>query len=396
MMHRTLTSLFLCSVIAGCGIFGDKDDELPPLDLTKFDETLDVRKLWSTKVGKGSELLRINLMPAGDGKRIYAASHDGKVSAYDPETGKLSWRNELEIRLSAGPGVGEGLVIVAGTDGDVVALKSDDGSIAWQRNVAGEMLSVPQVRNGVVVIYTIDGRLMGLSALTGKESWMVEQDLPALTLRGAATPQIAGNLVVAGFDNGRLVATTLANGETEWEAMLSPPTGRSDLERLSDVDGTIAVVGQDVYAAGFQGRIASLAAESGQVMWAREISTYTGIGADWNNVYLVSEEGEVIALTRRSGSDAWRQLQLLRRTPTTPVPFNATGVVGDFEGYVHFLSNTDGTFVARERVGKSMISGAPVTIGSTLYVQSEDGTLTAFAVAKPKPPKNQSVPTESR
>jgi outer membrane protein assembly factor BamB len=214
-------------------------------------------------------------------------------------------------------------------------------------------------------------------------------------LPGAATPQVAGNLVIAGFDNGRLVATTLANGETEWEAMLSPPTGRSDLERLSDVDGTIAVVGQDVYAAGFQGRIVSLAAESGQVLWAREISTYTGIGADWNNVYLVSEEGEVIALTRRNGSDAWRQLQLLRRTPTTPVPFNATVVVGDFEGYVHFLSNTDGTFVARERVGKGMISGAPVAIGTTLYVQSEDGTLAAFAVAQPKPPKNQSVPTAS-
>lgn len=377
-------------------MFGGKDDELPPLELTKFKETLDIRKAWSTRVGDGSELLRINLMPAGDGKRVYAASHDGNVVAYDPQTGKKLWENELELRLSAGPGVGEGLVVVAGTDGDVVALRSEDGSIAWQRNVVGEMLSVPLVRSGMVVVYTIDGRLTGMSALTGKDAWVVEQDLPALTLRGAATPKIAGNLVIAGFDNGRLLATTLDTGETQWEAMLSPPTGRSDLERLSDVDGSIAVIGQDVYAAGFQGRVASLAAESGQVLWAREISTYTGISADWNNVYLVSQEGEVISLLRRNGSDAWRQLQLLRRSPTTPVPFNTTVVVGDYEGYVHFLSNTDGSFVARERVGKGMISGAPVAIGSMLYVQSENGTLTAFAVKEPKRRTEQSeTPTAS-
>lgn len=384
----------LCFVVAGCSVFGDKDDELPPLDLTKFKATLDVKKAWSTRVGDGSELLRLNLMPAGDGKRIYAASHDGNVVAYDPQTGKKQWENELEIRLSAGPGVGEGLVVVAGTDGDVVALKSEDGSVAWRRNVVGEMLSVPLIRNGMVVIYTIDGRLMGMSSLTGRDAWVIEQDLPALTLRGSSTPRIAGDLVIAGFDNGRMLAATLANGETQWEAMLSPPTGRSDLERLSDVDGSIAVIGQDVYAAGFQGRVASLAAESGQVLWAREISTYTGIGADWNNVYLVSQEGEVIALLRRNGSDAWRQLQLLRRTPTTPVPFNNTVVVGDYEGYVHFLSNTDGSFVARERAGKGMISGAPVAIGGMLYVQSEDGTLTAFAVVEPKRPKPaQETPT---
>jgi outer membrane protein assembly factor BamB len=253
---------------------------------------------------------------------------------------------------------------------------------------------VPLVRKGVVVISTVDGRLMGLAALTGKETWIVEQSLPALTLRGSATPQVLGNFVIAGFDNGRLLAAGIDNGVTEWEAVLSPPTGRSDLERLSDVDGAIAVVGQDIYAAGFQGRVASLAAESGQVLWAREISTYTGIGADWNNVYLVSEDGEVIALLRRNGTDVWRHQQLLRRTPTSPVPFNTTVVVGDFEGYLHFLSNDDGSFVARERVGKRMLSGAPVAIGNMLYAQSEDGTLTAFKVAEPKAARSKDAPAK--
>lgn len=386
-INRLLGIALLCTVAGGCSIFGGKDDELPPRELTDFKQTLDVRKVWSARLGKGSELLRINLIPAGDGRWVYAASHDGKVSAFDPESGKLQWRQDLEVRLSAGPGVGSELVVVAGPDGDVIALRSTDGSVAWRSNVVGEALASPLIKDNVVIVYTINGVLRALSALDGTDRWSIEQSTPALTLRGAATPLIVGRSVIAGFDNGRLIAVSLADGVTEWEAMMSPPSGRSDLERLSDVDGYMATVGQDVYAAGYQGRVASLAAESGQVMWAREISTYAGIGADWNNVYIVADNGELIAL-RRNGSDVWRQDALLRRTPTAPVAFNNAVVVGDFEGYVHFFSNVDGAPVARLRAGKSLFSGAPVVVGTRLLVQSEDGKLTAFAVNLPKRPGN--------
>jgi outer membrane protein assembly factor BamB len=172
----------------------------------------------------------------------------------------------------------------------------------------------------------------------------------------------------------------LQSGVTEWEAMLSPPTGRSDLERLSDVDGTISTVGQDVYATGYQGRLAALAAESGQILWAREISTYAGVTADWNNIYTTNADGEVLALVRKNGSEAWRQDALLRRDPTVPVPFDTAVAVGDFDGYVHFFSNLDGHPVARVRLGKGMISGSPVVIGGRLYVQSEGGALAAYSV----------------
>jgi outer membrane protein assembly factor BamB len=236
----------LAGLIAGCGIFGGKDDELPPKELTKFEQTLDVRKVWSAKVGKGSELLRLQLMPAGDGKRVYAASRNGNVSAYQPETGKLIWRKELETSLSAGPGVGGGLVVVAGADGDVIALRSETGDEVWRSNVTGESLAVPQVMRTSVVVYTIDNRLRALSTIDGAELWVVEQSSPPLTLRGSASPLIVGNLVIAGFDNGRLLAVTLDTGVTEWEAMMSPPSGRSDLERVSDVDGVMAAVGQGV------------------------------------------------------------------------------------------------------------------------------------------------------
>ena len=167
--------------------------------------------------------------------------------------------------------------------------------------------------------------------------------------------------------------------------MISPPSGRSDLERLADIDGRLQAVGQDVYASGYQGRVSSLAAESGQILWAREISTYVGVGADWNNIYVATDGGEVIALLRRNGGDVWRTDALLRREPTTPVSFGLSVAIGDFDGYVHFFSNIDGHPVARVRVGKGKISVAPIVIGDRLYVQSESGQLNVYAVRQPKP-----------
>jgi outer membrane protein assembly factor BamB len=378
---RTIALAGVSLLLSACGIFGGGDDEeLAPKELLEFEETLPVKKLWSAKLGADSEFLRVGLLPAGDGTRIYAASRDGNVLAFDPESGKRLWRSKTESLLSAGPGVGNGFVVVVGSDGELIALSAETGEQRWQRNIDGEALATPIVSDDVLIVYTIDGHLRALSTFDGSERWSMEQSPPSLTLRGTAAPVVVGSSVIAGFDNGRLIAVNLRDGTPEWEAMLSPPSGRSDLERLSDVDGAIAAVGQDVYATGYQGRLASVASESGQILWAREISAYAGVSADWNNVYTSNADGEVIALTRSNGAETWRNDALLRREPTMPVPFDTTVAVGDFEGYVHFFSNLDGNPVARRRVGKRMISGAPVVIGGRLYVQSEAGVLTAFAV----------------
>jgi outer membrane protein assembly factor BamB len=224
-------------LLAGCGIFGDKDEELPPAELLKFKQTLDLKKVWSAKVGGGSELLRLELAPAGDGSRVYTASQDGVVSAFDPEKGKRLWRSELKINLSAGPGVGENMVVVTGENGEVIAFGAADGGERWRTDVGGESLARPLVTDEGVVIYTIDGRLRVLSLFDGTERWSMEQDLPALTLRGLSSPIIVGNTIIVGFDSGKLMALDLITGDTEWESMISPPSGRSDLERLSDIDG---------------------------------------------------------------------------------------------------------------------------------------------------------------
>lgn len=383
--NRIFCAISIVSLVStGCSIFGEeKDMEAEPLELQPIEETLDVRQIWSESVGAGTEFLRVALNPSGDGSRVYAASHDGNVSAFNPENGKRFWVTELDLTLSAGPGIGDGLLVVAGYDGDLIALNVKDGQELWRTRIGAESLAKPVIDDDRVIVYTIDGRLRVYSAFDGRQLWVLEQSVPALTQRGSAAPIVVGNTIITGFDNGRLLAVDLDDGILEWEAVLTPPSGRSDLERLADIDGSLAVVGQDIYAAGFNGRLASLAVESGQVLWTRDISSATGVSVDWNNIYTVGDSGEVIAVLRRNGDDVWRQESLLRREPTPPVPFSTAVVVGDFEGYVHFFNNFDGRPVARERIGGGMISGPPLVMGDKLFVQSENGTLAAFAVRLP-------------
>jgi outer membrane protein assembly factor BamB len=377
------------AVLSSCGVFGgDDEDELEPLELTDIKTTVPVKRLWQVKIGGGAEFLRLALQPAGDGSRIYAASRDGNVVALNPETGREFWRSRLDIELSAGPGVGENLVVVGAADGLLIALDAATGVEKWRADITGETLARPAIKDDVVVAMTIDNRLRALSAFDGSGRWIIEQSTPRLTMRGSAAPVTVGTSVVAGFDNGRLVAVNLSSGDIVWEQLLSPPSGRSDLDRLADVDGAIGVVGQDVYAAGYQGSLAALAAESGQVLWSREISTFEGVSADWNNLYTVTEEGELIALTRRTGDESWRQGSLLRREPTLPVSFGTTVAVGDLEGYLHFFSNFSGEPVARLRTGSQAISTEPVVVANRLYVQSDSGSLAAFVIEQPKRPGN--------
>lgn len=389
-MLRTISLVAAAISLSSCGLFGGNDDdkELEPAELVDIETKINIKRLWSAKVGGDAEFLRVALQPAGDGNLIYAASRDGNVVAFQPESGKQVWRTKLETELSAGPGVGEDLVVVAAADGELIALDAVSGSEKWRADITGETLSRPAIRDEVVAVVTIDNRLLALSTFDGSERWTVEQSTPRLTVRGSATPALVGSVVIAGFDNGRLAAVNLASGEIEWESMLSPPSGRSDLERLSDIDGQISVVGQDVYAAGYQGRVAAIASESGQIMWAREISSYEGVSADWNSVYTVDDTGEIVALSRRNGSETWRQDSLLRREPTLPISFNTTVVVGDLEGYLHFFSNIDGEPVARLRMGKQAISGDPVVVANRLYVQSDSGSIAAYAVQEPKRQRN--------
>jgi outer membrane protein assembly factor BamB len=376
-------------LVASCGMFGDKDEELKPMELVKLDQTLKIRKIWSASVGSNAEFLRLGLRPAGDGSRIYAAGHDGSVTAFNPETGKQIWRNKLETKLTAGPGVAEGRVVVTSQDGYAIALDAATGTEQWRVEIEGESLARPLIKDDTVIVQTIDNRLEALYLFDGRKRWTLVQSAPALTMRGSASPIVVGQTVIAGFDSGRIIAADLDTGTIIWESLLSPPKGRSDLDRLSDIDGSFAAVGQDLYSSGYQGRLAALASESGQVLWNREISSYSGVSADWNSVFTVRDDGEIVALKRINGNEIWRNASLLRREPTLPVPFNTTVIVGDLEGYLHFFSNIDGEPVARLRLGSKAITAVPLVMANRLYVQSDGGNLAAYVVVDDRPKRTQ-------
>ena len=391
-MSQTLRILSLAAatlLAAGCGAFSDKEEELEPAELVDIEEVVDVKRIWSAKLGGDSDYLRVALRPAGDGARIYAASQDGKVSAFDPETGKQVWRTDLDTELSAGPGVGEGRVVVAARGGYAILLDASDGTEMWRADIAGESLARPLIRGESVIVQTIDNRLQALTLFDGSARWSIQEDTPSLTMRGSSSPVAVGSTVIAGFDSGRLMAADIDTGETTWAVMLSPPQGRSDLDRLSDIDGALAVVGQDVYATGYQGRLAALAAESGQILWSRDLSSYEGVAANWNSLYTVRDEGEIIALLRRNGSEAWRNDSLLRREPTLPIPFGTTVAVGDLDGYIHFFNAIDGEPVARKRLGKEAITSDPLVMANRLYVQSDGGQLGAYSIVDDRPQRAQ-------
>lgn len=375
-----LLSFGVIPILSGCSFFQDQDEENLPAKLVAYKDNLDLKQLWKTKVGKGSELLHLSLFPSGNDDKVFMASHNGNVAAYDPLTGKVFWKVNLEIDLTSGPAYGEERVIVYGKDGELICLRAEDGSEVWRTHIKGESVAVPLVADNNVVIHTIDGQIRSFSIFDGSERWAVTQDMPALTLRGSSTPIVLGNNVIAGFDNGRMMSIDIEAGMVIWESMLSPASGRSDLDRLSDIDGVIKNVGQDIYAVGYQSQLASIAAESGQLIWSKELSSEAGVEIDDNYIYAVTDEGDLVGMSRKDGTEIWRKKVLLRREVTAPTKYKSTIVVGDFEGYVHFFDHETGELVSRRRVGKGAISGSPVVIGDYLYVQNESSEVTVFFI----------------
>jgi outer membrane protein assembly factor BamB len=389
---RLLLPLGLAALLIAAGCSKDKDVE-PPATLVKFPATLPVKKLWGEGVGGGKKqsVLRLGLGPAVDNGVVFAASHKGEVLAASLDTGRHLWVKKLKIPISAGPGAGAGLVVVGSSKGAIVTLDGATGRELWRTRLNSELLSAPAIGEKFIAIRSVDGRLHGLDAHTGKELWSVEQQVPRLSLRGTATPLIAKEVAISGFDNGKVMAVSLNTGDTVWDSALATPHGRTELDRLVDIDSAVRVVGDNVFAAGFQGRTAMLALDSGQIWWAHDMSSYRGLAVDEDNLYVTQSDGIVVALRQRDGSELWRNQKLKLRRLSTPVLTSTAVAVADFQGYLHWLDKTTGELVARERVAKERISNSPVSVGDTVVVLTDRGKLAAFratpaAAAAARPP----------
>jgi outer membrane protein assembly factor BamB len=363
-------------LLAGC----DKNKNIePPAELIDLKPTLAVDKLWDTGVGGGGEKLRLALGLAYDRGALFAAARGGKVVSLDPATGKARWSTDTKTELAAGPGAGAGVVAVGTSDGRVIALDPASGKRLWDVTVGSEVLAAPLVAGERVIVRSVDGRLHALDAASGKSQWSGEEPVPRLTLRGNAAPAIAGETVLAGFDSGRVIAFTLGSGDVAWQAQVTTPGGRTELDRLADVDGAVVVDGSDAFAVGYQGRVVMLALDSGQVWWAREFSSYRTPAVDAGQLYVAGSDGTVGALRRRDGTVVWQQEGLKRRGLSAPAVMGNAVVVGDFDGYLHWLDRDTGKFVAREHAGSTRFSVQPIVIDGRLFAIDDGGRVVAFA-----------------
>jgi len=379
-MRKTIALLAALALLGACS--KEKDVE-PPAELVDFTPRLSVADAWSVGMGGGEEVMRLSLSPALDGSTLYMAGHDGDVAAVDAESGRGGWRTDLKLHLSAGPGAADGLVVVGSPDGDVVALNTADGSERWRVRLLGEILARPAVGRSHVVVHTVDGRVHGLRAADGTTDWTYEQPVPRLSLRGSAPPVIDGDTVFCAFDNGKVAALNPTDGELLWSATVAAPSGRTELARLVDIDSAVDVAGEDIYVVGFQGRLAMLARDSGQIWWARDLSSYRGLALDDSMLYVSTAEGVVVAVSRRDGTELWRQEGLRMRRLSAPAVVGDAVVVGDFEGYLHFLDRTSGEMIARTRAGGDPISSRPLVAGGLVIVQDDGGRVSAFR-ARPR------------
>ncbi len=389
-MSVTRLTILLGTIIllGGCGsmdplkLLEDEANVDPPAELVELNNSINVKKLWSTSVGAGSEEARVKLVPFVNGGRIYVANRDGFIKALDSSNGRVIWSVEKEgLEISGGPGAGEGLVLVGTSNGEVLALSQQDGSEVWRSRVSSEVLSVPKAAQGMVLVHTVDGKLYALKVSDGSVAWMYDRSIPVLTLHGSSSPIISGTKVICGFASGKLIAFDIDSGQQYWEATIAVPSGRSELERMVDIDGDPVVQTGIVYVATYQGQLAAVSEETGDVIWRRELSSYAGLGVDYQYLYVSDAEDMVWSIDPKNSSSMWKQEKLHGRKLTAPAVLGNYIVVGDFEGYLHWLSPEDGRMLARTRVGESAITTPPIIDGDVAYVLGDGGELAAITVS---------------
>ena len=368
-----------CSTIKNVFDGRGKDRSKDPTPLVQISPSVTVSKLWGASVGKGEEHLGIAQRPAIADGHVYAAAVEGGVSAFDLRSGQSLWRYASELPLSGGPGAGEGLVVVGSLEGDVIALDAATGAEKWKAKVANEVLVAPAVGNGMVFVHSNDGRVTALDAASGERRWFYSADVPALTVRGNGAITVGPGLVFVGNDNGTLTALSMSDGGALWTTPVAQPDGRSELERMADVDGPAVLDNTTLFATSYKNHTVAIDGPSGQLLWDRENGGPRGLGVSNSAVVVTDPAGKVWALDKNTGGSLWQQEGLAYRATSAPAVQGDYAVVGDLEGVVHWLRLNDGAFAARASLGGA-ISGQPAVADGIVVVQTTEGQLAAFAL----------------
>ena len=384
LLPRCLLAVCAVAILAGCDTIARTYDQtfgsgpvVKPAALPPIKPTAALKFVWQGNAGASERQV---FFPAVSGNVVYATGAAGGVTGFEAATGKQVARIESGQRISGGVGIGYGLVLLGTPRGEVLAFESG-GKALWKSQLPSEVLAPPEAQEGIVVARAGDGRVYGLDAATGKQRWIYQRTTPPLTVRTNVGLVVARGAVFVGFSGGRLVALQLSTGNIGWDTVVALPRGTTELERVADITSLPVVDGQQVCAAAFQGRVACLDALRGTVLWAREISSVSGIAVDAQNLYVTDDKGAVVALDKSTGSSHWKQDKLLNRQVSGPLAFGRYVVVGDIEGYVHLISREDGAFAARIATDGSAILAPPVALDmSSFVVQTRNGGVYAITV----------------
>lgn len=381
-MMRLGSVLAIVIVLSGCqtvgGWFSSDKDVAQPAELVELSSSIPIERVWSTSVGKGINKSRPQLRPFHEGGRIWTADYRGRVTAVDAETGRVEHRFDTGLALSGGPTVQDGLVLLGTFDGELAVLDAGNGAVRWRARLSSEVLAAPVLHEGIVIVRCIDGRVFGLDRSDGARVWVYDRSVPLLTLRGNSPPLTRAGQVFIGYDDGTVSALRAADGTVLWEQRVSAGEGRTELERLADIDGPMMVVGTELYVVTYHGRLAGLALESGRMLWVKEIASATGLSLRRTQLAASDREDTLWMVDRRNGSTLWSDESLARRELTRPVFYGSMLVVADFEGYLHFYNSDDGELIGRTRASRDAPAEAPLVVGNMLYLLDEDGTLSAW------------------
>lgn len=386
LLHVSLVALMTAGLLGGCSTLSRTTDTVAgwfsfgkkrvaqPAPLADFAQKRQLSRAWTASAGEAG---RGVFTPIVDGGAVYAAGETGRVMRINLQNGSETWRIDTGKKLSAGVGAGAGLVVVGGLKGEVVALDAASGAKRWDIALPSMVVAPPVVEGDLVLVRTGNGQVHGLSAADGSRKWLYSRQLPALSLQGVSALTVKDGLAYAGFPGGKMAAIQLSNGLQAWEVSVSTPRGATELERVNDVVGVPAVDDQRVCAVTYQGRVACYERTKGNLIWARETSSDSGLSMDELYVYVADDKDAVTAYDKNTGRAAWRQDKLANRQLTAPLSLGKYVVVADVEGYVHLISSEDGSFAARAQ-GDGLTRATPIDIGPGFAVQSAKGGVVAF------------------
>ncbi len=347
-----------------------------PSELAAVTNQFDMQPVWSTSVGSSEGF---NFHPVVAGDAVYAASHRGNLVKIDLASGGKVWEASVPERLSIGPGSDGRTTVAVSTKGTVYAY-DDTGKQIWKVNVGSEVLSEPIVAGGIVVVRALDNRFIGLDALTGTRKWIYQRQQSALSLRvGYGMLAIGNEVIVTGFAGGRFGMIAISNGGLVWETPVSFPKGFSEIERLNDVTAKPSMEGEIICAVSYQGRIGCGQARTGNLIWFKDYSSYTGTAQSPELVFSANEKSYVTAFATKDGTQVWENIQFTYRDVGESLAVGKVLLFGDAQGYVHALSQSNGEIIARIRHDSNPISAAPIAVGGLILIQSQGGKIAAYS-----------------